>query len=83
MINIINHIIAKIRKEKFYAILGGTHLDFLTPKQLEESIIALKKLEIEKIGVSHCTGMRAAFRLQLEFGDQILSMGAVGSVLEV
>jgi 7,8-dihydropterin-6-yl-methyl-4-(beta-D-ribofuranosyl)aminobenzene 5'-phosphate synthase len=82
MINIINHIIAKIRKEKFYAILGGTHLDFLTPEQLEESIIALKKLEIEKIGVSHCTGMRAAFRFHQEFGDRFF-YGCVGSVLEV
>jgi 7,8-dihydropterin-6-yl-methyl-4-(beta-D-ribofuranosyl)aminobenzene 5'-phosphate synthase len=82
MINIINHVVNKIGKGKFYAILGGTHLDFLTPEQLQESIVALKKLEIEKIGVSHCTGMRAAFRLHQEFGDQFF-YGCVGSVLEV
>ena len=82
MINIIQHVIAKTGKEKFYAILGGTHLDFLTPEQLEESIMALKKMEIEKIGVSHCTGMRAAFRLHQEFGDRFF-YGCVGSVLEV
>jgi 7,8-dihydropterin-6-yl-methyl-4-(beta-D-ribofuranosyl)aminobenzene 5'-phosphate synthase len=82
MINIINHIINKIGKEKFHAILGGTHLDFLTPEQLEESIKSLKRMEIEKIGVSHCTGMKAAFRLQQEFGDRFF-YGCVGSVLEV
>jgi 7,8-dihydropterin-6-yl-methyl-4-(beta-D-ribofuranosyl)aminobenzene 5'-phosphate synthase len=82
MINIINHVIHKMGKEIFYAILGGTHLDFLTPEQLEESIKSLKKMEIEKIGVSHCTGMRAAFRLQQEFGDRFF-YGCVGSVLEV
>lgn len=82
MINIIQHVIAKTGKEKFCAILGGTHLDFLTPEQLEESIMALNNLEIEKIGVSHCTGMRAAFRLSLEFGDRFF-YGCVGSVLEV
>ena len=82
MINIINHVINKTGKEKFYAIIGGTHLDFLTPEQLEESIRTLKKLEIEKIGVSHCTGMRAAFRLHQEFGDRFF-YGCVGSVLEV
>ena len=82
MINIINHVINKTGREKFYAILGGTHLDFLTPEQLEESIKSLKKMEIEKIGVSHCTGMRAAFRLHHEFGDRF-SYGCVGSVLEV
>jgi 7,8-dihydropterin-6-yl-methyl-4-(beta-D-ribofuranosyl)aminobenzene 5'-phosphate synthase len=82
MINIINYVISKTGKEKFQAILGGTHLDFLTPDQLEESIRSLKKMDIEKIGVSHCTGMRAAFRLHQEFGDRFF-YGCVGSVLEI
>ena len=82
MINIINHVIHKTGKEKFYAIVGGTHLDFLTPEQLEESIKSLKRMEIGKIGVSHCTGMRAAFRLHQEFGERFF-YGCVGSVLEV
>lgn len=85
MINIIHHIhhvIHKTEKERFYAILGGTHLDFLTPEQLEESIKVLKEMDVEKIGVSHCTGMRAAFRLQQEFGDRFF-YGCVGSVFEL
>jgi 7,8-dihydropterin-6-yl-methyl-4-(beta-D-ribofuranosyl)aminobenzene 5'-phosphate synthase len=82
MINIIHHVIHKTGKDKFHAILGGTHLDFLTPEQLEESIKALKQMEIEKIGVSHCTGMRSAFRLQQEFGDRFF-YGCVGSVFEL
>jgi 7,8-dihydropterin-6-yl-methyl-4-(beta-D-ribofuranosyl)aminobenzene 5'-phosphate synthase len=82
MINIINHVIHKTGKEKFYGVMGGTHLDFLTPEQLEASIQALNELDIEKIGVSHCTGMRAAFRLNLEFGDRFF-YGCVGSTLEV
>jgi 7,8-dihydropterin-6-yl-methyl-4-(beta-D-ribofuranosyl)aminobenzene 5'-phosphate synthase len=82
MVNIINHVIQKTNKDHFYAILGGTHLDFLTPEQLEESIKFVKEMKIEKIGVSHCTGMRAAFRLHQEFGDRFL-YGCVGSVFEV
>ena len=82
MINIINHVVHKTGKEKFHAILGGTHLDFLTPEQLEESIHCLKTIKFEKIGVSHCTGMKAAFRLHQEFGDRFFQ-GCVGSVLEV
>jgi 7,8-dihydropterin-6-yl-methyl-4-(beta-D-ribofuranosyl)aminobenzene 5'-phosphate synthase len=82
MINIIHHIVNKTGKEKFYAILGGTHLDFLTPEQLEESINVLNQLEVERIGVAHCTGIRAACRLHLEFGDRYF-YGCVGSVLEV
>jgi len=82
MINILNHVVHKTGKEKFYAIMGGTHLDFLTPEQLEESIKFLKKMKIDKIGVSHCTGMKASFRLHQEFGDRFF-YGYVGSVLEV
>jgi 7,8-dihydropterin-6-yl-methyl-4-(beta-D-ribofuranosyl)aminobenzene 5'-phosphate synthase len=82
MINILDHVIDKTGKEKFYAIMGGTHLDFLTPEQLEESIKSLKKMEIERIGISHCTGMRAAFRLHQELGDRFF-YGCVGSVLEL
>ncbi len=82
MVNILQHVVTKTGKEKFYAILGGTHLDFLTPEQLEESIKSLKEMDIEKIGVSHCTGMRAAFRLHQEFGDRFF-YGCVGSSLRV
>jgi 7,8-dihydropterin-6-yl-methyl-4-(beta-D-ribofuranosyl)aminobenzene 5'-phosphate synthase len=82
MINIINYVISRTGKNKFYAIVGGTHLDFLKPEQLEESIKALKKVNIEKIGVCHCTGMRGASRLQQEFRDRFF-YGHVGSFLEV
>lgn len=82
MINIINYVADRTGKDKFYAILGGTHLDFLTPEQLEESVKILRKMKIEKIGVCHCTGMRAAFRLQQEFGDRFF-YGHVGSSLDL
>ncbi|MBM4340406.1 MAG: MBL fold metallo-hydrolase [Deltaproteobacteria bacterium] len=82
MINIIHHVIQKTGKDRFHAILGGTHLDFLSPEQLEESVKALKLMEIEKIGVSHCTGMKASSRLYQEFGDRFFQ-GCVGSVLEI
>lgn len=82
IINILNHVINKTGKDRFYAIVGGTHLDFLAPEQLEESIKALRKIQIEKMGASHCTGMSGAFRLHQEFGDRFF-YGHVGSTLEV
>jgi 7,8-dihydropterin-6-yl-methyl-4-(beta-D-ribofuranosyl)aminobenzene 5'-phosphate synthase len=82
MINIMNHVIQKTGKDRFYAVLGGTHLDFLAPEQLEESIRSLKEMNVIRIGVSHCTGLRAASRLQQEFGDRFF-YGWVGSGIEV
>jgi 7,8-dihydropterin-6-yl-methyl-4-(beta-D-ribofuranosyl)aminobenzene 5'-phosphate synthase len=81
MINTINHVTEKTGKEKIYALLGGTHLQFLTPEQLEESIEAIKKLGVEHIGVSHCTGMKASMRLAQEFGEGFF-YGHVGAVFE-
>lgn len=82
MINIMHYVIQQMKKDHFYTVLGGTHLDFLTPEQLEESIRCLKEMKVARIGVSHCTGFRAAFRLQQEFGDRFF-YGWVGSSLEV
>jgi 7,8-dihydropterin-6-yl-methyl-4-(beta-D-ribofuranosyl)aminobenzene 5'-phosphate synthase len=82
LVNIINHVKGKTGKENLYTILGGTHLDFLTPEQLEETILVLRKMNIERIGASHCTGIRAGFRLHQEFGDRFF-YGCVGSVLEI
>jgi 7,8-dihydropterin-6-yl-methyl-4-(beta-D-ribofuranosyl)aminobenzene 5'-phosphate synthase len=82
MINTLHYITHKTGIDRFYAILGGTHLGFLNQDQLEESINLLKKMEIRRIGVSHCTGMKAAFRLHEEFPNQFF-YGHVGSVIEI
>jgi 7,8-dihydropterin-6-yl-methyl-4-(beta-D-ribofuranosyl)aminobenzene 5'-phosphate synthase len=82
MINIIHHVTEKMKKDHFLALLGGTHLDFLTPEQLEESIRSLKQMKVDRIGVSHCTGFRGASRLQQEFGERFF-YGWVGSGFEV
>jgi 7,8-dihydropterin-6-yl-methyl-4-(beta-D-ribofuranosyl)aminobenzene 5'-phosphate synthase len=82
IINILSHVISKTGKDRFCAIVGGTHLDFLAPEQLEETMKALRRMRIERIGASHCTGMRGAFRLQQEFGDRYF-YGHVGSTLSL
>jgi 7,8-dihydropterin-6-yl-methyl-4-(beta-D-ribofuranosyl)aminobenzene 5'-phosphate synthase len=82
MINILEHVIEKTGRDRVYAIIGGTHLDFAAPLQVEETIAALKKFKVERIGVSHCTGLKAASRLYAEFGERFF-FGQVGEALEV
>jgi 7,8-dihydropterin-6-yl-methyl-4-(beta-D-ribofuranosyl)aminobenzene 5'-phosphate synthase len=81
LINTLDHVVAKTGKEKFYAIVGGTHLDFVSPSQVEETMGALRNYQIERIGVSHCTGLKAATRLLAEFGEKFF-FGQVGESLE-
>jgi 7,8-dihydropterin-6-yl-methyl-4-(beta-D-ribofuranosyl)aminobenzene 5'-phosphate synthase len=82
MINILEHIIEKSEKEKVHAILGGTHLDFASPQQVEETVAALKKFKVGHIGVSHCTGLKAALGLYAEVGERFF-FGQVGEALGV
>lgn len=82
MINIIRHAMEKTGKDRIHALIGGTHLDFLGPEQLEASIEVLKELQVSSIGVSHCTGLRAAARLSQVFGDRY-RYGHVGAVFKI
>jgi 7,8-dihydropterin-6-yl-methyl-4-(beta-D-ribofuranosyl)aminobenzene 5'-phosphate synthase len=81
LINILEHVIEKTGKDRVYAILGGTHLDFASSSQLDETLTALKSYRVERIGVSHCTGLKGASRLLAEFGEKFF-FGQVGESLE-
>jgi 7,8-dihydropterin-6-yl-methyl-4-(beta-D-ribofuranosyl)aminobenzene 5'-phosphate synthase len=70
IINIINHIIDKTGQDHIRTIIGGTHLGPASEETREKTIQALKKFDIEKIGVSHCTGLETSMRLHQEFGDR-------------
>jgi 7,8-dihydropterin-6-yl-methyl-4-(beta-D-ribofuranosyl)aminobenzene 5'-phosphate synthase len=81
MMNTLEYAIAKTGQERVFAIIGGTHLDFASPSQVEETISILKNFQVERLGVSHCTGLRAASRLLSEFGEKFF-FGMVGESLE-
>jgi 7,8-dihydropterin-6-yl-methyl-4-(beta-D-ribofuranosyl)aminobenzene 5'-phosphate synthase len=81
-INILRYALEKTGRETIHAVMGGTHLGFLTAEQLDESIRALKAMKVDRIGVSHCTGMAAAARLSQEFGDRFFH-GCVGATFEI
>jgi 7,8-dihydropterin-6-yl-methyl-4-(beta-D-ribofuranosyl)aminobenzene 5'-phosphate synthase len=55
--------------ERIHTVVGGTHLISANEERLAFTIAKLKEFGIQKLGVSHCTGMPAAMRLAQEFGD--------------
>jgi len=56
--------------EDIYAVIGGIHLVSATNERLQRTIEEFKRLNIQKIGVSHCTGPYAAGVLAQAFGDR-------------
>jgi 7,8-dihydropterin-6-yl-methyl-4-(beta-D-ribofuranosyl)aminobenzene 5'-phosphate synthase len=69
-------------EERVYAVVGGTHLGFASSDQLDETVQSLRAFGIHHLGVSHCTGLRAAARLAHEFGDAFFFNNA-GTVTEL
>jgi 7,8-dihydropterin-6-yl-methyl-4-(beta-D-ribofuranosyl)aminobenzene 5'-phosphate synthase len=82
IINILNYIIEKTGEKHIHTIIGGTHLGPADKEVREKSIQALKKFDIERIGVSHCTGLEGSARLLQEFRDRFFFCN-VGTVVEV
>ena len=81
IINTLSYIVEKMGQDHIYAVIGGTHLGPVSGDQREKSIDALKAFDIERLGVSHCTGLKTASRLALEFGDRFFFCN-VGTVVE-
>ncbi len=70
-INTIDHFQVNLPGKPIHTVIGGTHLDFAPADQLRETIVILKKLGIKRMGLSHCTGLRAGARLAQELGDGV------------
>jgi len=67
---------------EIHALVGGTHLGFSSPEQLEETVRALRGYGIRKLCASHCTGFPAAARLAREFPGEF-AHAQVGYSIEV
>ena len=82
LLNIIGHVTEKFGVDKIYAVVGGTHLAFAGREQFEETLEMLDCLRIEKVGVSHCTGLSKAAQLSARLGGRFFFANA-GTVLEI
>ena len=69
IINILRHARNITGKENVYAVIGGTHLVSASEERLARTVVDLREMGIQKLGVSHCTGFFAAARLAQEFSD--------------
>jgi 7,8-dihydropterin-6-yl-methyl-4-(beta-D-ribofuranosyl)aminobenzene 5'-phosphate synthase len=81
MINTLRHAQQLMGEERILAVVGGTHLGPASPEQFEETVMALQELGVQKLGVSHCTGLAAAARLFATFGPAFF-FNVAGTVVE-
>ena len=82
LLNIIDHAIKVTGQEKIHMIVGGTHLKFCSEEQMSATLDRLEGLKIDKIGASHCTGLRGARMLAERLGERFFS-ASVGIEIDV
>ncbi|PMP68902.1 MAG: MBL fold metallo-hydrolase [Thermodesulfobacterium geofontis] len=80
IVNIIEHAKEVTGIDKIYAIIGGTHLEPASSKQLEETLVYLARLNFSMLSANHCTGLRVASKLKEIFGNKF-RFGTTGETI--
>jgi len=72
IINTIRHAQKLTGVESIYAVIGGTHLVTASPQRMDLTIAELLSFGIQRLGVSHCTGLPASAMLAQTFSEAFL-----------
>jgi 7,8-dihydropterin-6-yl-methyl-4-(beta-D-ribofuranosyl)aminobenzene 5'-phosphate synthase len=67
VINTLDHVARLTGRENIHTVVGGMHLENATPRRMQETVAALRRLDIQRLGPAHCTGWKAVARFQQEF----------------
>ena len=70
IINTLYHARKLTGRKEIRMVIGGCHLINSSTERIYRTIAALKELDVEKIGVSHCTGLEASAIMCQELGDR-------------
>ena len=70
LINTLYHIQQLTGVKAIHTVLGGCHLMDASEERVWLTIAALKELGVQRLGVSHCTGLPASAIMAQEFGDR-------------
>jgi len=81
MINTIHHAQKVTGVNEIFMVVGGTHLANAPKERMDQTINEIKRLNIKKVGVSHCTGLTSGSYLQKELGDDVFFNNNAGSII--
>jgi 7,8-dihydropterin-6-yl-methyl-4-(beta-D-ribofuranosyl)aminobenzene 5'-phosphate synthase len=70
MINTLYHAQMLTGRKEIRMVIGGCHLINASAERVYRTIDALKELDVQKVGVSHCTGLEASAIMAQELGER-------------
>jgi 7,8-dihydropterin-6-yl-methyl-4-(beta-D-ribofuranosyl)aminobenzene 5'-phosphate synthase len=82
IINTLYHAQQLTGKKMIYTVVGGSHLINTSEERLWQTIAALRELNVQRLGLCHCTDLPAASVLAQEFGENFF-FNKAGTVLNV
>jgi 7,8-dihydropterin-6-yl-methyl-4-(beta-D-ribofuranosyl)aminobenzene 5'-phosphate synthase len=82
IINTLYHAQQLTGVKKVHTVLGGCHLMDASSERIRLTIAALRDMGVQKLGVSHCTGLPAACLMAQEFGNKFFFNNA-GTVINL
>jgi 7,8-dihydropterin-6-yl-methyl-4-(beta-D-ribofuranosyl)aminobenzene 5'-phosphate synthase len=82
MINTLYHARKITGVNKVNLVMGGCHLKEATEEQIWQTISALNEMGVQKLAVSHCTGIRATLLMSQTFGSNFI-FNNTGSIINL
>ena len=82
MVNTLYHAKRLTGEDNIYAVIGGSHLISASEERLWQTIAVLRELNIQKLGLCHCTGLKALSVLAQEFSEGFF-FNQAGTVIEI
>jgi 7,8-dihydropterin-6-yl-methyl-4-(beta-D-ribofuranosyl)aminobenzene 5'-phosphate synthase len=68
--------------KRIHTVVGGCHLMDASEERIMKTIAALKDIDVQNVGVSHCTGLKAGAIMAAELGSRFF-FNTAGSVVTV
>jgi 7,8-dihydropterin-6-yl-methyl-4-(beta-D-ribofuranosyl)aminobenzene 5'-phosphate synthase len=82
MINTLYHAKRLTGEERIYAVIGGSHLISASEERFWQTVAALRELGVQRLGLCHCTDLKAVSLLAQEFGDNFF-FNKASTVIEI
>jgi 7,8-dihydropterin-6-yl-methyl-4-(beta-D-ribofuranosyl)aminobenzene 5'-phosphate synthase len=67
LVNTMQYVSKLLGEEKIHAVIGGTHLLGASPRRMQKTSEALRQFGVQKIMLSHCTGLEAYAEFAVTF----------------
>ena len=82
MINTLRHAQKITGVQEINTVIGGTHLLQASEERTLMTAATLQEMGVQRVGVSHCTGMKASVLLAQQLGDAFFSNNT-GSIITI